>query len=86
MPDIDLYYPQESRAAGEEGTIKVRACFDLKGRVATREISESSGNVRLDEAAIRFARAFMFQPRTRNASLEPGCALFAVKFSTAPHP
>ncbi|MGH8295674.1 MAG: energy transducer TonB, partial [Steroidobacteraceae bacterium] len=69
FPSTDSYYPDASRRLGEQGTAVVHMCIGAGGRVVGQPtIARSSGSSRLDEAAIRYARATSghFDPETRN--------------------
>ena len=81
QPNISDYYPPQSRQAGEEGMVKVRACYDIKGRIQSSEIDESSGFARLDEAAIRASRDFLIKPGTINGIPQESCAVLPMKFA-----
>ncbi len=60
-PDPNDYYPDQAKRNGEEGRPLVKLCTDLKGRVASTEIANSSGHGDLDEAALKYAKAIPIQ-------------------------
>jgi TonB family protein len=80
-PNFSEYYPPESRDAGEQGMVKVRICYDVKGRVQTADIDESSGFERLDQAALRASRDVVVKPGTVNRIAQEGCVIVPAKFS-----
>lgn len=55
-------YPEAARADGTEGVTVVRFVVSETGRVGQTEIARSSGDVRLDSAAVRAVRAQPFAP------------------------
>jgi protein TonB len=83
FPNTDDYYPPASIRLGEEGSASVRVCVDDKGRLAAAPtIADSSGSERLDEGALKLARAGSGHYR---ATLEDGqpvssCYAFRVRF------
>jgi TonB family protein len=50
-------YPEEARERREIGTVRVTVQFDTRGRVATVEITQSSGSLILDQSTTAFIRA-----------------------------
>jgi protein TonB len=83
FPNTDDYYPPASVRLGEEGSASVRVCVDDQGRLAAAPtIAESSGSERLDEGALKLAKAGSGHYR---ATLEDGqpvssCYAFRVRF------
>ncbi len=55
-------YPKESRQKGEEGNVVVEIRVNTKGVVESARVVTSSGFSRLDDAALRAARAARFTP------------------------
>jgi protein TonB len=83
FPPTDDYYPDASRRLGEQGTALVKLCIGAGGRViGDPAIQRSSGSSRLDQAAIRYARATSghFQPETRNGQPVTVCTALPIKF------
>jgi protein TonB len=80
-PDTADYYPNPSRTAGEEGLVKIRLCYDLKGAVGESTLSETSKFPRLDEAAVRMGKRFKIRPGSTDGKLEAGCVVIPVRFS-----
>jgi len=58
FPNPDDYYPERSRLLNEQGMATVTVCVDAKGRLTAEPIPlQSAGSPRLDEAALKLARA-----------------------------
>ncbi|MDE2049958.1 MAG: energy transducer TonB [Gammaproteobacteria bacterium] len=83
FPSTDDYYPDASRRLGEQGTALVKLCIGAGGRViGDPAIQKSSGSSRLDQAAVRYAKATSghFQPETRNGQAVTVCTALPIKF------
>ncbi len=83
FPSTDQYYPDASRRLGEQGTALVKLCIGAGGRVVgDPAIERSSGSSRLDEAAVRYAKATSghFNPATRNGVAFTQCVSLPIKF------
>ncbi|HEV2441235.1 MAG TPA: TonB family protein [Steroidobacteraceae bacterium] len=83
FPPTDDYYPDASRRLGEQGTALVKLCIGAGGHViGDPAIQRSSGSSRLDQAAIRYAKATSghFEPETRNGSPVTVCTALPIKF------
>jgi protein TonB len=80
-PDTADYYPNQSRNLGEEGVVKIRACYDLKGNVSEATVSESSNVQRLDDAGIRYGKALKLKPGSVDGKVSAGCVVVPVRFS-----
>ena len=64
-------YPRESVQAGEEGTVLLRVPILANGRVGKLQVARSSGFARLDEAALRDAKDWLFIPaRAKGQSVD----------------
>jgi TonB family protein len=58
FPDTADFYPSQSIRLEEQGFSTVRVCVDSHGRLTSNPTTvQGSGNTRLDEAALRLARA-----------------------------
>jgi TonB family protein len=58
FPRADDYYPSSARRLGEQGAATVQVCVDERGRLSAEpKIAHSSGSSRLDEGALRLAKA-----------------------------
>src|SRR5215469_3462984 len=83
FPSTDEYYPDASRRLGEQGTAFVKLCIGAGGRlVGDPQIQRSSGSSRLDQAAVRYAKATSghFEPETRNGAPVTVCTALPIKF------
>ncbi|HEV2269533.1 MAG TPA: energy transducer TonB [Steroidobacteraceae bacterium] len=83
FPSTDEYYPDASRRLGEQGTALVKLCIGAGGRViGDPAIQRSSGSSRLDQAAVRYAKATSghFDPETRNGQAVTVCTALPIKF------
>lgn len=83
FPSTDQYYPDASRRLGEQGTALVKLCIGAGGRVVgDPSVERSSGSSRLDEAAVRYAKATSghFRPATRNGVAFTQCVSLPIKF------
>jgi len=80
-PNTEDYYPSISRNAGEEGRPMVRVCIGENGKLDSAEIGESSGFPRLDEAAIRVAKASRYKAATQAGKPIAQCANLPIRFS-----
>jgi TonB family protein len=83
FPSTDAYYPDPSIRMGEKGAATVRVCVDTKGRLASVPmIIESTGSSRLDEAALRLAKAGSghYQATTDDGQPVNSCYPFRVRF------
>jgi periplasmic protein TonB len=83
FPPTDQYYPDASRRLGEQGTALVKLCIGTGGRViGDPSVTRSSGSSRLDEAALRYAKATSghFKPATRGGVAFTECVSLPIKF------
>jgi len=83
FPNTDDYYPSASRRIGEKGAVTVRVCVDGSGRLTAAPIvAESSGSARLDEGALRLARAGSGHYRATTEDGQPvrSCYPFRIRF------
>lgn len=83
FPSTDQYYPDASRRLGEQGTALVKLCIGAGGRViGDPAVTRSSGSSRLDEAALRYAKATSghFKPATRGGVAFTECVSLPIKF------
>ena len=83
FPSTDDYYPDASRRLGEQGTALVHMCIGAGGRVVgDPTMAKSSGSSRLDQAAIRYAKATSghFSPETRNGVPVTVCTNLPIRF------
>jgi TonB family protein len=58
FPNTEDYYPAATIRAGEEGAVTMQVCVDTQGRLASAPtLLQGAGSERLDEAALKLARA-----------------------------
>jgi TonB family protein len=83
FPNTDDFYPPASVRGGEMGATTVKVCIDERGRLASAPmIARSSGNTRLDDAALRVAKAGSghYRSTTEDGRPVPSCLPFRVRF------
>jgi TonB family protein len=58
FPHPDDYYPEAAKRLEEQGMATVQVCVDAKGRLTSDPTTlQSAGSPRLDEGALKLARA-----------------------------
>lgn len=67
-PDQERYYSEAARWARETGTVRVAIAVSAAGIPTRAKVIESSGYLRLDDAAQALALDFRFAPREDAAS------------------
>lgn len=65
MRDVKLFYPQEAREIGLEGSVALNLLVDTTGAVEKVRIVSSSNIEVLDQAAIQYAKMLHFVPAER---------------------
>jgi len=83
FPSLSDYYPPESKRQHEEGSVIVRVCVDTDGELTGDPvIAQASGVARLDQAALRVARAASgrYQPATVDGKPVKSCTKFRIRF------
>jgi TonB family protein len=83
FPETADFYPSPSIRLGEEGVSVVRVCVDGKGRLTSEpSIAGGSGIARLDEAALKLARAGSGHYRATTEDGQPvnSCYPFGIRF------
>ena len=82
MPSSEDYYPAASKRAEEQGAVTLKVCVDNKGKIiGNPTVVTSSGFERLDEGAVKLARAGRYQPGTTGGQpAAESCVSFRVKF------
>jgi periplasmic protein TonB len=73
-------YPRASRRLGESGLVVVRVFVDADGMPRQLQIAQSSGFVRLDDAALEGVRRARFKPPTENGRPTAGWARIPIPF------
>ena len=79
-------YPPVSRRLGEEGRVLLRVLVDPQGHPAQVLLSQSSGHVRLDDAAASAARRARFRPYTENGVAQTVWVLLPIVFTLESRP
>lgn len=83
FPETSEFYPAQSIRAEEQGISIVRACVDAKGRLTSAPtIEKTSGFARLDEGALKLARAGSGRYRADTEDGQPvnSCYPFVIRF------
>ncbi len=83
FPSTDDYYPSASARLGESGTATVHVCTDTKGKLTEEPtIAETSGTPRLDDGALKLAKAASgrYKPATEDGNPINACFSFRIKF------
>ena len=62
LSGADLVYPDEARAAGVEGVVRVRYDVTVEGRVVNAEVDASDPVGVFDDAALALVRSWRFRP------------------------
>jgi TonB family protein len=83
FPNPDDYYPTLARTMDEQGVATVRVCVDAKGRLTSDPTTLlGSGSSRLDEGALKLARAGSGHYRATTEDGQPvnSCYSFRIRF------
>ncbi|HEY3785889.1 MAG TPA: energy transducer TonB [Steroidobacteraceae bacterium] len=83
FPNSDDYYPPASRRLGEQGATTVHVCIDAKGKVTQDpSVAQTSGSARLDEGAVKLAKAGSgrYRATTEDGQPVPSCINFSIRF------
>jgi TonB family protein len=83
FPDTEDYYPSASQRIGEQGVVQVQVCVKPDGRLsADPTLAESSGFARLDDGALRLAKAASghYRPSTEDGRAVPSCYAYRIRF------
>jgi TonB family protein len=83
FPNTADFYPSASIRLEEKGVATVRACVDARGRLTSDpSIVQSSGKWRLDEAALKLAKAGSghYGATTENGQPVNSCYAFGIRF------
>jgi TonB family protein len=83
FPETADFYPSPSIRLSEEGMSIVQVCVDRKGRLTSEPSTvKSSGSARLDEAALKLARAGSGHYRATTEDGKPvnSCYPFGIRF------
>jgi TonB family protein len=83
FPDADDYYPPLAKRMEEQGAATVQVCVDARGRLtADPTVLQGTGSTRLDEGALKLARAGSGHYRASTADGQPvnSCYPFRIRF------
>jgi protein TonB len=83
FPTPDDYYPLLARHLEEQGAATVRVCVNASGRLTDEPtVVSSSGSTRLDEGALRLARAGSghYRPSTEDGRAVNACYPLRIRF------
>jgi protein TonB len=83
FPATEDYYPQASRRLEEQGVVVVSVCVDPSGKLSGEpSVATSSGSPRLDEGALKLAKAGSgrYKPATEDGKPVAGCNKFGIRF------
>ena len=83
FPNPDDFYPAASRRLAETGATTVQVCVDTRGRLASDPVvTQSSGIERLDDGALKLARAGSghYRPSTENGQPVSSCYPYRIRF------
>lgn len=81
FPNTEDYYPASSKRLGEEGSATVKVCVGPNGKLSEDPtIAQSSGNARLDEGALKLAKAGRYVAGSVDGQPSTDCLSFRVKF------
>ena len=79
---LEREYPALLRDAGIGGTVKVQFFIDEQGVVQNAVVELSSGHTALDDAALRVAHVFNFNPAMNRDKVVPVWVSFPITFTT----
>jgi periplasmic protein TonB len=81
FPNTADYYPAASMRLGEEGSSVVHACVGPNGKLSEEPtVAKTSGSARLDEGALKLAKAGHYNPGTEDGKPVTKCINFSIKF------
>lgn len=78
--EYELYYPDEARRQGLEGTAHLRVLVNRSGLAEQVSIAQTSGNLILDSAALRTAATFKFSPAVSGGRPLPVWVMVPIEF------
>jgi TonB family protein len=83
FPNPDDYYPDSAKRLGEQGAATVKVCVDVNGRLTSAPLTlEGTGSSRLDEGALKLARAGSghYRASTQDGSPVNSCYPLRIRF------
>jgi protein TonB len=84
FPNSEDYYPPAARRLGEQGNTAIQVCVDPNGKLtAEPKVMQSSGSARLDEGAIKLAKAGSghYRATTENGTPVSSCYGYLIRFN-----
>ena len=69
LSGADLVYPDQARAAGVEGVVRVRYDVTVAGRVVNAEVDAADPAGVFDAAALALVRSWRFRPAVEDGEL-----------------
>jgi periplasmic protein TonB len=84
FPSTEDYYPPASRRSNEEGLVTVHVCVGPNGKLTEDPtVAQTSGTPRLDEGALKLAKAGSghYRPTTEDGQPVNSCFPFRIKFA-----
>ncbi len=81
FPNSEDFYPAAAKRLGEEGAPTVKVCVGPSGKLSEEpSVAQSSGNARLDEGAVKLAKAGRYVGGSIDGQPTTDCFQFRVKF------
>ena len=84
FPATEDYYPAASIRLGEQGSSAIQVCVDSSGKLTSEpQVMKSSGSSRLDEGALRLAKAGSghYRATTENGAPVSSCFGYLITFT-----
>jgi TonB family protein len=84
FPSTEDYYPAASKRFNEEGNVTVHVCVGSSGKLTEDPtVAQTSGSARLDEGAIKLAKAGSghYRPSTEDGQPVNSCFPFRIRFA-----
>jgi TonB family protein len=83
VPDVNSYYPDESRREGVEGIVVLAMKINEHGCPVSAGVSGSSGSDELDAAAMKFVETLKYDPAISNGEYVASTQPIAINFKIA---
>jgi protein TonB len=81
FPNTEDYYPPASTRLGEQGPVTIKACVGPTGKLSEDPtVVKTSGSARLDEGAVKLAKAGRYLPASDDGKPVTECFMFTIKF------
>jgi protein TonB len=78
---VEPDYPDIAKEQGATGTTQVKVTLDESGNVVSATVYKSAGNLSLDQAAVKAARATSYVPEIVNCVKTAGSYIFRADFT-----